>query len=153
MTRLQIFHEQEVRIENDDCNEITSEGKDTIIIGSLRRHFKQYLTSSDEDLVDILVDLSKENIVFKIGINEGLNVSDVGDKFPKVFRPETGQKKTAAFKDFTMSKKQSEAKGSITEDVHLKGYFSSKTAFKPSKNIMIETEIRVLEKGLNFASI
>ena len=55
MTRLQIFHEQEVRIENEDCNEITSEAKYTTIIGSLRRHFEQNLTSSDEDLVDILV--------------------------------------------------------------------------------------------------
>ena len=153
MTRLQIFHEQEVRIENEDCNEITSEAKNTIIIGSLRRHFEQNLTSSDENLVDILVDLGKKKIVFNIGINEELNVSDAGDKFPKVFRPEADQNKTAAFKDFTMSKKNQRLKGSITEDGHLKGYFSSKTAFKPSKNIMIETEIRMLEKGLNFASI
>ena len=94
MTRLQIFHEQEVRIENEDCNEITSEAKDTIIIGSLRRYFEQNLTSSDEDLVYILVDLGKKNIVFNIGINEELNVSDAGDKFPKVFRPEADQNKT-----------------------------------------------------------
>ena len=110
MTRLQIFHEQEVRIENEDCNEITSEAKDTIIIGSLRRHFEQNLTSCDEDLVDILVDLGKKNIVFNIGINAELNVSDAGDKFPKVFRPEADQNKTAAFKDFTMSKKNQRLK-------------------------------------------
>ena len=29
MTGLQSFHEQEPRIENEECNEITSEGKDT----------------------------------------------------------------------------------------------------------------------------
>ena len=110
MTTLQIFHEQEVRIENEDFSEITAKGKDTIIIGSLRRHFEHNLTSSDEDLVDILVDLGKKNIVFNIGINEELNVSDVGDKFPKVFRSETDQNKTAPFKDFTMSKKNQRLK-------------------------------------------
>ena len=51
------FHEQAVRIENEDCKEITSEGKDTIIIGSLTENFEQNLTRSDEDLADILVDL------------------------------------------------------------------------------------------------
>ena len=104
ITGLQSFHEQEVRIENEDCKEITSEGKDTIIIGSLGGNFEQDLTRSDEDLVDILVDLGKKNILFNIDINEGLNVSDVGDKFPKVFWPETDQNKNAAFKYFTTSK-------------------------------------------------
>ena len=35
MTGLQSFHEQEVRIEDEDCKEITSERKDAIIIGSV----------------------------------------------------------------------------------------------------------------------
>ena len=35
MTGLQSFHEQEVRIENEDCKEIISEGKIAIIIGSV----------------------------------------------------------------------------------------------------------------------
>ena len=52
-----------------------------------------------------------------------------------------------------MSKKKSETKGSITADGYLKWYFCSETVFNPSKNIIIETEVRVLEKGLNFASI
>ena len=51
-----------------------------------------------------------------------------------------------------MSKKKSETKGSITADGYLKWYFCSETVFNPSKNIIIETEVRVLEKGLNFAS-
>ena len=72
MTGLQRFHEQEPRIENEDCKEITSEGKDTIIIGSLREKFEQNLTKTDEGLADILVDLGKKNIVFNIDINEGL---------------------------------------------------------------------------------
>ena len=57
MTGLQSFYDREVRIENEDCKEITSEGKDTIIIGSLTENFEQNLTRSDEDLADILVDL------------------------------------------------------------------------------------------------
>ena len=72
MTGLQEFHEQEPRIENEECKEITSEGKDTIIIGSLRENFEQSLTRIDEDLAYILVDLGKKNIVFNIDINEGL---------------------------------------------------------------------------------
>ena len=32
-------------------------------------------------------------------------MSDVGDKCPKVFWPETDQNKTAAFKDFTMNQR------------------------------------------------
>ena len=74
-------------------------------IGWLRQNFDQNLTRSDEDLVNILVDLGKKNIVFNIDISEGLNVFDACDKFAEVFRPETDQNKTAAFKDFTMSKK------------------------------------------------
>ena len=72
MTGLQSFHEQEPRIENEECKEITSEGKYTIIIGSLRENFEQSLTRIDEDLAYILVDLGKKNIVFNIDINEGL---------------------------------------------------------------------------------
>ena len=52
-----------------------------------------------------------------------------------------------------MSKKKSETKGSITEDGYLKWYFCSETVLNLSKNIIIETEVRVLEKGLNFGSI
>ena len=71
MTGLQSFHEQETRIENEECKR-TLEGKDTIIVGSLRENFEQSLTRIDEDLADILVDLGKKNIAFNIDINEGL---------------------------------------------------------------------------------
>ena len=66
MTGLHIFHQQESRIENKECKEITWEGKDTIIIGSLWENFEQNLISSDEDLVDISVDLDKKNIALNI---------------------------------------------------------------------------------------
>ena len=89
-----------------------------------------------------------------IDINEGLHVSNVGDIFPKVIPPETGQIKTVVINGFSTLKKNSEAKGSITEDGRLKGYFCSKTVFKLSKKILTDTEIRrVLEKCLDFAPI
>ena len=73
-------------------------------------NFEQDLTRSDEDLLDILVDLGKENSVLNVGINEGLTVSTVGDKFPKVVLPETDQNKTAVFNDSSMSEKNQRLK-------------------------------------------
>ena len=101
-----------------------------------------------------MVDLGKKNSVLNIDINEGLNVSNVGDKFPKVASPETDQNKTAVFNHSSMPEKTSEAKDSCTEDDRLKGFFfCSKTAFNQSKKILTEVEIKVLEKGLDFAPI
>ena len=39
----------------------------------------------------------------------------------------------------------------IAESCRLKGYFCSKTVFNLNKNVLTETEIKVLEKGLHFA--
>ena len=58
--------------------------------------------------------------MFNIDINEELNVSDLGDKFPKVFPPETGQNKTLRLRILRCLKKKSETKGSITADGYLK---------------------------------
>ena len=106
-----------------------------LAFGSLRENFEQNLTKSDEDLVDILVDLCKKNSVLNIDINKGFNISNVGDQFPKVFPPETDQNKTAVFNDSSMPEKKSEVKGSVTEDGHLKEYFCSKTILKSSKKL------------------
>ena len=82
------FDEQEPKIGNKEREEITpEEGKDAIITGLFRENFEQDLTRSDEDFLDILVDLGKENSVLKVNINEGLNGSNVGVKFPKVVSP------------------------------------------------------------------
>ena len=90
MTKLQSFNEQEQRIKNTECEEITSEeGRDAVIPGLFRKKFEDNLTRSDEDLVDILVDLGKKNSMLDIDINEGLNVSNVVDKFPKLVPPKT----------------------------------------------------------------
>ena len=134
MTKLQSFNEQEPRIKNTECEEITSEeGKDAVITGLFRENFEHNLTRSDEDLVDILVDLGKKNSMLNIDINEGLNVSNVGDKFPKLVPPETDQNKTAIFNDSSTSGKNSEAIGSFTEDGRLKRFVCSKTVFNLSK--------------------
>ena len=42
---------------------------------------------------------------------------------------------------------------SVTEAKRLKGYFCSKSVFNLSKKVLTETEIRVSEKGLDFAPI
>ena len=154
MTKLQSFNEQKPRIKNTECEAITSEeGKDAVITGLFRENFEHNLTRSDGDLVDILVDLGKKNSMLDIDVNEGLNVSNVGDKFPKLVPPETDQNKTAVFNDSSTSEKNSEAIGSFTEDGHLEGYFCSKTIFNLSKKILTKAEIKVLEKGLDFAPI
>ena len=61
MAGLQSFNVQEPRIENAECENITSEeGRDAIITGFFRENFDQNLTRSDKDLVDILVALGKK---------------------------------------------------------------------------------------------
>ena len=70
-----------------------------------RENFEQNLTRSDGDLLDILIDLGKKNSVLNVDFNKGLNVSNVGDKFPKVVPPEADQNKTAEFNDSSMSEK------------------------------------------------
>ena len=106
MTKLQSFNEREPRIKNTECEEIASEeGKGVVITGLFRENFEHNLTRSDEDLVDILVDLGKKNSMLNIDFNESLNVSNVGDKFPKLVPPETDQNKTAVFNDSSKSEK------------------------------------------------
>ena len=115
MTKRQSFNEQEPRIKNAECEEITSEeAKDAVITGLFRENFEHNLTRNDEDLVDILVDLGKKNSMLDIDINEGLNVSNIGDKFPKLVPPETDQNKTAVFNDSSTFEKNSEAIGYFT---------------------------------------
>ena len=98
-----------------------------------------------------MADIGKKSGVLNIDINEGLNV---GDKFPKVVPLETYQNKTAVFNDSSTFEKNSDAKGSYTEDGHLKGFFFAlKTVFNRGKIILTEAEIKVLEKGLDFAPI
>ena len=53
-----------------------------------------------------MADLGKENNVSKVDIDEGLNGSNVGDKFPKVILTETDQNKTVVFGDSSMSEKK-----------------------------------------------
>ena len=73
-----------------------------------------------------MVDLGKKSRMLNIGINEGLNVSNVGDKFPKRILPETDKNKTAVLNDSSTSEKNSEVIGSFTEDGRLKIFFALK---------------------------
>ena len=85
-----------------------------------RAIFKQNLSRNNEDLVDILFNLSKKNSVLRIDINEGLNVSNVGDKFPT--RKKLIPNNATVFNDSRTSEKNSEAKDSTAEDGRLKGF-------------------------------
>ena len=75
--------------------------------------------------------------MLNIDINEGLNVSNVGNKFPKLVPPETDQNRAAVFNDSSTSEKNSEAIGFFTEDGRLKGLFWSKTVFNLSKKLKL----------------
>ena len=86
----------------------------SVITGLFRENFEHNLTRTDEDLVDILVDLGKKTSMLDIDINEGLNVFNIGDKFPKLVPPETDQNKTAVFNNSSKFEKNSEAIGYFT---------------------------------------
>ena len=73
-----------------------------------------------------MVDLGKKSRMLNIGINEGLNVSNVGDKFPKRILPEADKNKTAVLNDSSTSEKNSEVIGSFIEDGRLKRFFALK---------------------------
>ena len=94
---------------------MTSLYKYIFITGLFRENFEQNLTRSDEDLLDILVVLCKENGALNVDINDGLNMSNVGDKFPKAVPPETDQNKTTVFNNSSVPEKNLKAKSSITE--------------------------------------
>ena len=91
--------------------------------------------------------------MLNIDIDEGLNVSNVGDKFPKFIPPETDQNKATVFNDSFTSQENSEVIGSFTEDGRLKEFFCSKTVFNLSEKLLTEAEIKVLEKGLDFTPV
>ena len=91
--------------------------------------------------------------MLNIDIIDGLNVSNIGDKFSKLVSPEAAQNKTAVFNYSSTSETNSEVIGSFTEDGHLKTFSCSKTVFNLSKKVLAEAEIKVLEKGLHFAPI
>ena len=44
-------------------------------------------------------------------------------------------------------------RATLTHEGRISGFFCSKTVFNLSHNILTETEIKVLEKGLDFASV
>ena len=95
---------------------------------------------SHEDLVNILIDLEPSV--------DG--VSNLGIQFDTQV--------TNKVSDIDLSNQQEfeqtpEIRDSVAETKCLKGYFCSKSVFNLSKKVLTETEIRVLEKGLDFAPI
>ena len=154
MAGLQCFNEQDRRIKNTEYDEITSEeGKDAVITGLFKEHFEQNLTGSDEDLVDVLVNLGKKNRIVNIDINEGLNVSNVGVKFPKIVPLKSDQNKNVLINNWSASEKKFRGYRFLYLRWSFKTIFCSKTVFNQSKKILSEAQIKVLDKGLDFAPI
>ena len=89
--------------------------------------------------VNMSVGLEDENEILKI-LNEFLNTSDEASVGPNVHRNRLDT--------FTHQTKNV----TITEN-RLSGYFWSETIFNLSNRLLIDTEIKVLEKGLDFAPI
>ena len=88
---------------------------------------------SDEDLVDILVDLGKKNRMINIDNNEGLNVPNAGDKFSKLLAPEIEQNKTAVLNDSSTSEKKFRGHMFLYRKWSLKKTFFALKQFSPEQ--------------------
>ena len=95
---------------------------------------------SHEDLVNNLIDLEPSV--------DG--VSNLGIQFDTQVTNKVSDKDLSNQQDFEQTP---EIRDSVTEAKCLKGCFCSKSIFNLSKNVPTETEIRILEKGLDFAPI
>ena len=71
--------------------------------------------------------------MFSIDINEELNVSDLSDKFPKVFPPETGQNKTLRLRILRGLKKNQRPKVQLLKMVIQNDIFALKQFSTPVK--------------------
>ena len=121
---------------NDDKQENLDNTQSRKTKKALYRNFNE----SDEDLVNILIDLepsvegvSNLDIQFETQVTNKVSDIDLSNQLEFEQTPEI--------------------RGSVTEANRLKGYFCSKSVFNLSKKVLTETEISVLEKGLDFAPI
>ena len=121
---------------NDDKQENLDNTQSRKTKKVLDRNFNE----SDEDLVNILIDLEPSikgvsNLGIQFDTQEINKVRDIDSSNQQEFE------------------QTPEIRDSVTETKRLKGYFCSKSVFNLSKKVLTETEIRVLEKGLDFAPI
>ena len=96
------------------------------------------LSANDEDLVNILVNLGETEI----------NISHINENSNDMSNTELGGSST------TTSISADEAsinRATLTDEGRISGVFCSKTVVNLSHKILAETELKVLEKGLDFA--
>ena len=114
----------------------------------------QNLSNGDEDLVDILTNLEESGNLSDNGINVGvIELHLQADSNNEFARQGSDQANGFNLRENQECKQVLQVGDSIAESSRLKGYFCSKTVFMLSKKVLTETEIKVLEKGLDFAPI
>ena len=114
----------------------------------------QNLSNSDEKLVDILTNLEQSGSLFDSDINVVVRdfhlKNDSNNKFD---REESCQANGSNLSENQECEQVSQFEDSIAESSGLRDCFCSKTLFNPSKKVLNEREIKVLEKELEFAPI
>ena len=108
----------------------------------------QNLSNSDEELVDILTNLEQSGSLFDSDIS--VVVSDLhlkNDSNHELAGQGSDQANGSNLSENQESEQVSQSGDSIAE------YFCSKTVFNLSKKALTKTEIKVLDKGLDFAPI
>ena len=93
------------------------------------------LSANDEDLVNILANLGETEI----------NISHINENSNDMNNTELGGSIT--------TDEPSTSRATLTDEGQLSGVFCSKTVFNLSHKILTEIEIKVLEKGLDFALV
>ena len=92
------------------------------------------LSANDEDLVNILANLGETEI----------NISHINENSNDMNNTELGGS--------IATDEPSTSRATLTDEGRLSGVFCSKTVFNLSHKILTEIEIKVLEKGLDFAT-
>ena len=93
------------------------------------------LSANDEDLVNILANLGETEI----------NISHINENSNDMNNTELGGSIT--------TDEPSTSRATLTDEGRLSGVFCSKSVFNLSHKILTEIEIKVLEKGLDFAPV
>ena len=98
------------------------------------------MSANDEDLVKILLNLGETEI----------NITDINENSNDMSGTELGGSSTSTS---ITTDEPSINRTTLTDERRISEVFCSKTVFNLSHKILTETEIRVLEKGLDFAPV
>ena len=99
------------------------------------------LSADDEDLVNILANLGETEI----------NISHINENSSDMSNTDLGESSSTSTS--ITSDAPSINRATLTDERRISGVFCSKTAFNLGHKILTETEIKVLDKGLDFAPV